>query len=207
MKFYLIVLAQLFFLSSVASAGVYIMPLISEANQYAGLNIPIRISGVSLTPSTPLGLEIVPDQLGPGDCKVIRDPMIPNNLLLRCLREGTVRLRITFNPPTLKNPFPKSVVYNFGPLKLLKKENLKVADQESVWGGGSDSDGALLYLQYCKGCHGSKADFVQGHSSLSGDLFTAINSGPTQMVQNLSSRTHHLTREEIDAISIYLSAP
>ena len=136
-------------------SDIVILPLFTNKNWVAGLNIPLQVKGIELTKNTPVHLEIVPGSLTENDCKVMRDPMIPQNFILRCLKEGSVSLRININPVTLENPKAQTSVLKFGPITISKLEGLKIPI-EIPEPNKVDPDwlyGKSIWLANCSSCH------------------------------------------------------
>lgn len=183
---------------SAQAEGVVIVPLLNTSNWIAGLNIPFRVTGISLLSATPVLTEVVAGTIGVSDCKVMRDPFIPENFLLRCLKSGTVSLKLTINPATTENPYAQTTVLKYGPLTIQKLDGLKIPDKSE----GTDPDviaGQQLFAAHCVECHTK--------SSKAGRTGEAI----WNAIQNVGSMRKasllSLTRSQLDQVSIYMETP
>ncbi|MBN8538368.1 MAG: hypothetical protein J0M15_15045 [Deltaproteobacteria bacterium] len=190
-----------------------IVSLLKSSNWIAGLNIPLRVSGIDFSAKPSVFAEVVPGTLSSRDCKVLRDPFIPENFLLRCLKEGSVSLRFTVSSAS-----GSGMILNYGPLNIVKLDGLKTPDSSS--GGGSDNPGGggggnpdvlaggQLFTTYCISCHTNKSSFLSRYPSSSTAIDAAINS-PVQgvAIPAMTYLASSLTKSQIDQISSYLQAP
>ncbi len=198
MKTIFILFLGLFWLVPLLAAEVVIVPLFNTNNWVAGLNIPLRVTGISLPASTIVVAEVVAGTIDAKECKVMRDPYISENFILRCQKDGTISLKLTVNPATVGNPYAKSTVLNYGPLTIKKLEGLQISDE----GGGTDPNviaGQQLFAAHCVECHSKSAK--AGRSG--NDVWNAIRNIGSMGKQSLLN----LSRTEVEQISSYLKAP
>lgn len=198
--FYLLILGLLILCAEARGGGesVAVVPIFTTGNWIAGLNIPLRISGADIKASTPIAVEFVSGTIPSDQCKVMRDKFIPQNILLRCLKDGTISLKLQIL--TLDEVGQKKVlVVNYGPLIINRLDGLKIQDPG---GGGTDPSvfGEQLYKAHCIGCHPEKAEKAGRNSD---QIWNAIRVQPRMNNASLLE----LTRTQLEQIASYLAVP
>ncbi len=180
-----------------------VIALFSKENWYAGLNIPLRVTGKDLSLGLPVKAELIDGSLSKSECKIMRDLYIGENFLLRCLREGSISVKLTLNPATTTNPYPQSEVLLFGPLIIKKMNGLKFSNLPSVGAQtGGSSVGSMLFNSYCMSCHQTKSLYLMSYPISSDRIWSAITSGPAEM----SGLRNQLERTQVDEISKFLQS-
>ncbi len=130
-------------------ADISIVPILELKNWVAGLNIPVQVKGVELPASTPVTAELEDGSISSNDCKVMRDPFLPNNFIIKCQKDGTINLKLTI----------PSKILRYGPMTIHKIEGLKPPGEPA----GTDPDISLgmgLFSSECIACHVSKELFL-----------------------------------------------
>jgi len=195
-----IILTILLSLSAQAE-NVSLIPIFSTANWIAGLNIPLRVSGLEVVPSALISFEVVSGSLKTEDCRFMQDPYIPQNFLLKCVSDGTISIRVILKTASTLQPNGNPIQLNYGPLVIKKIAGLKLPSPGGGGGGEIDPDliaGQELFTSNCLSCHTKTAK--QGRSS------AQITDAITANMGGMGTLTG-LTSLQINQISKYINAP
>lgn len=183
------------------ATSVSIVPIFSTSNWIAGLTIPLRVTGIEVPPSALIAFEVVAGTLKTEDCKLMQDPFISQNFLLKCVLDGTASIRVTLKMASASQPNANPVQLNYGPMTIRKIDGLKLPKPGGGGGGGTDPEviaGQQLFASNCIGCHTKAAK--QGRTASQISAAIASNTGRMGSMSGLTS-------SQINQISKYLNAP
>lgn len=200
MKFWFSCFIAYFIAATALAETITIKPLLPSGNWIAGLNVPLQILGIPSSSDFRIKTELQSGTIDASQCQIMRDPFLPQNFLLRCLKPGTISLKITLNYATIQDPYAQETVMNYGPMTINKLDGLKIPDDST--NNGSDptiAQGMALYGTYCISCHSiasSKKDRTANQ------IWAAIYGGESQMLglQGI------VTQAEVEKIATYLNS-
>ena len=151
------------------------------------IQIPFKVESPEGKPATRYGASVLNDSNN--HCKVMQDPFIASNFILRCNASVTVNLHFQIHSDKIYN-------ITYGPIEIKQLDDLVIVDERNPELENSISMGRALFSSNCISCHLPQS--MQDRSAQ--QIQAMINTQPEMNLPVLKG----LTPKQIEDIAVYL---